>query len=98
MNKFTIDYDNQVLTLEYKAQFFMWSLIDGDVGDFWHSFVTNDKKVLDIQFGQEDESCEPSLSVYPCIKNHNGKYETDTSTHESIPCLVTLGDAKNYFR
>jgi hypothetical protein len=99
INNFSINYDNQTLELKYNGQIFMWAYTrtQGDLGDFWNSFVTNDSMVWDINLYQEEATDEPLLSVYPCKKDEDGNYEIDTSQCESIPCLFTQGDVVKFY-
>lgn len=96
MNMYVVNYDDKTLTLYYNGGRHDFDLNDGDVGDFWHSF-TSDDEVYDINFHQEDAHAIPSLSVYKCGKNEFDEWEVMTSDYETIIPLAYGGDATNYF-
>ena len=100
MNKFIIDYDKKTLKLFFEGETFDFDLTEGDLPDFWHSFTTKDGVVKDINFHQEDETQEPSLSVYDLKEEtHGGEtyMTTDTSKDVYIEECEKIGDVANYF-
>lgn len=98
MNNFVIDYNNRAITLYYDEQIFMFSLEFGDVGDYWHSFVTKDGVIRDINFHQEDENQPPSLQVYELVSTtKTDELLIDTSKYEDIKCSKTIGNPSEYF-
>lgn len=96
MNKFIVDYDQKTLELFYKGETFNLDLNEGDVGDFWHTLILMDGKLIDINFYQEDEHCEPSVGLYDVYENEEGKLMTGDSL-DYIKRHETKGDYNNYF-
>jgi len=87
-----IDYDNFKLTIFYKGEKFVFDLNDGDIGDFWNSFTTKDGEIKDINFYQENEIQEPSVSLYGVKDN-----QIDTNDEIVINDITTTGEQNNYF-
>lgn len=94
MNNFILDYDKKTLELHYKGEKFNFDLNEGDVGDFWDSFYINGE-VVDVNFYQEDENCEPSVGVYE-VYVRDGEFFTGDSLDFIKEC-ETKGDYNNYF-
>jgi hypothetical protein len=90
-DKFHIDYDKRTLVIVFEKRVHAFNLIDGDVGDFWHSLVTSDGTEKDVNFYQE-EGEEPSVSIYGV---EDGLINTNDSI--SIPKGEVVGDPSNYF-
>ena len=96
-----INYDTKELTLKIDGEEYLWYLNDGDVGDFWHTFTDNDNVPWDVNFFQEDETQEPSMSVYAVkqvfnTNEDNPRWEVDTN--DSIEVIMnSIGNPKNYF-
>ena len=96
MNNFVIDYNKKELTLFFEGETHKFNLDEGDVGDFWHSFTNKKGVTKDINFYQEDENEQPSLSVYD-LKEEGEHTVVDTSTGVYITECKTIGNPKNYF-
>jgi len=98
-NIFTVDYDARVVDIVFKGEAFQFDLTEGDVGDFWSGFVMKDGSEWDINYHQEDETCEPVVAVYPArwIGDENGSYEIDTNHETLLDCIDIQGDSKDYF-
>jgi hypothetical protein len=97
MNTFKINYDTKELLLNYNGENFEWSLGDGDVGDFWHTFINSGGDVFDVNFHQESEKQNPSLCVYE-IRIEDGIPIIDTSKYELIDSYTANGNMSNYFK
>lgn len=89
---FTINYNEQKLTFHYNGGVYQFNLRDGDIGDYWNSFVHNGE-TLDINYHQEDMSQTPTLSVYHL--DSDGYIDMSNSTE--IEFAGYCGDPKNYF-
>ncbi len=96
-NYFTVDYDKRKLVIFYEEQTFVFDLDDGDMGDFWNSLVTNERIVLDVNFYQEDENQEPSVSLYGTFRDAGGDLMCDMTDDTPIPFKSSKGYAKKYF-
>jgi hypothetical protein len=98
-NIFTVDYDARVVDIVFKGEAFQFDLTEGDVGDFWSGFVMKDGSEWDVNFYQEDETMNPSTSVYPAVwvGDENGSFEIDTNNGEELEFEEEWGDRKNYF-
>lgn len=96
MNNFIIDYNNKKLILIFESQVFFWDLLDGDTGDFWHSFTDISGKVYDINFYQEDMHYFPSFTIYETsLDSETLMIKTDQ--YVSIEIGAKIGDPYNYF-
>lgn len=98
-NTFTIDYATKTLSISFAGGNYWFDLTQGDTGDFWDSFVTSDDKKWDVNFYQEDETCEPSVEVYPAVwvGDENGCLEIDTNNGTLLTCVAQGGGAEEYF-
>jgi hypothetical protein len=98
-NTFGINYTDKKLHILFNGETHVFDLTEGDLPDYWNGFVTKDGRVWDVNFFQEDETCEPSVSVYPAVwvGDENGSYEIDTSEEHSLQLVARTGTAKEYF-
>lgn len=96
MNNFIIDYNNKKLILIFESQVFFWDLLDGDVGDFWHSFTSNDGNVYDINFFQESIYEDPSFTIYE-TSSDSDTLMIKTDRYISVEIGAKIGDPYNYF-
>ena len=90
MNKFTINYDKRTLVLNYQNGLYFFDLNEGDVGDFWHSFYTDDQK-LAINYHQE-MGYSPNVEIW--------NFENNFSYNECIEVIDNyelFGTPENYF-
>lgn len=99
-NTFTVDYATKTLSIAFAEGNYWFDLTQGDIGDFWDGFVTSDGKEWDINFHQEDETCEPTVEVYPAVwvGDENGSYDIDTNNGVLLSCVAQSGNAEEYFR
>jgi hypothetical protein len=98
-NTFGINYREKKLDILFNGETHTFDLTEGDLPDYWNGFVTKDGKEWDVNFFQEDEFCEPNVSVYPAVwvGDENGSYEIDTSNEISLSLVARTGTAKEYF-
>jgi hypothetical protein len=61
---FFVDYATQILIVWWNAVEYVFSLKDGDVGDFWCGFETPDGLEYDLNFFKEDEKTPPGINIY----------------------------------
>jgi hypothetical protein len=97
MIHYRIDYNRKGIVLHYNGEDFVFDLNDGDIGDFWDSFITADGVVKDVNFYQEDSTCEPSFTIYAVIKDEKGELNIDTSDYIYVEDYDVIGDSSNYF-
>jgi hypothetical protein len=91
MDKFTINYDKRTLVLSYKNGLYFFDLNEGDIGDFWHYFYTDNGEKLAINYHQE-LGYMPNLEIWD--------YTDDYSFNECIEVIDTyelFGTPENYF-
>lgn len=88
--KAEINYDNKTIFLLIDREKIIFSLSDGDIGDYWKGFNLNGQE-YDLNFYQE-EGEKPFICAYPVV---NGK--TDTRNGIDVPIVKTEGEEKNYF-
>lgn len=96
-DNFIINYNLKTLQLFFEGEFFNFYLEDGDVGDFWNSITLKDGTLKDINFAQENEEQEPTVSVYGVKKNDEGKMMIDTKDAVYISKHKAIGNSKEYF-
>jgi len=97
-NTFGINYTDKKLHILFNGETHVFDLTEGDLPDFWAGFVTEDNREWDVNFFQEDEFCEPSVSVYPARWIESIKaYEMDTSEEHTLHMIARTGTAKEYF-
>lgn len=99
-NAFRINYTDKTLSLLFNGENHEFDLTEGDLPDYWNGFVTSDGREWDINFHQEDETCSPSVSIYPAVwvGDENGSYEIDTNSEITIDCVAVTGTAEEYFQ
>jgi hypothetical protein len=99
-NTFGINYTDKKLHILFNGETHVFDLTEGDTGDFWSGFVTSDGKEWDVSFHQEDDTCEPNVSVYPAVwvGDENGSYEIDTTHEITLACIASQGNAEEYFK
>ena len=95
-NTFGINYTDKKLHILFNGETHVFDLTEGDLPDYWNGFVTKDGREWDVNFFQEDEFCEPSVSVYPAVLV-DGEYEINTSEEHSLQMIAQTGTAKEYF-
>lgn len=95
-NIYSINYTDKLLCVTFNGEFHKFDLTQGDLSDFWQGFETKDGRNWDVNFHQEDETCEPNASVFEA-KMEDGHWEIDTSVEYSLECIGTTGNAKDYF-
>lgn len=95
-NKFIVDYSAKKLILHFEGAVHEFNLNDGDVGDFWHSFMKGDGEEMDINFYQESCEEKPALSVYKLKEDVGGTLMIDTSQGTQIEEFEVIGDCKDY--
>jgi len=92
-----INYDEKTITLFFRWQTFTFDLTQGDVGEFWHGFETQDGEVYDINYGQESAKDIPGISVYGTLIDEEGYILIDSDNRFDIDIKELIGDANNYF-
>ena len=93
-----INYDEKTLEVVFNEELFLWSLDDGDVGDFWHSFKVKGK-VYDVNFYLPDLDAKPSVYVYGTyIDKDSGARLVDTMKETGIAIKIVEGEINNYFK
>lgn len=99
-NTFVINYTKRKLTITFNYENLIFDLDEGDTGDFWGGFTTVDGRHWDLSFFQEDDTCEPTVEVYPAVweGDENGSYEIDTNNGILLACIAKEGDAEEYFK
>jgi hypothetical protein len=95
-NTFGINYTDKLLHILFNGETHKFDLTEGDLPDFWAGFESKDGRVWDVNFFQEDETCEPSVSVYPAVLV-DGEYEINTSEEYSLDMVARTGTPKEYF-
>lgn len=93
---FSINYDSKELSIHWDGQKFSFDLNEGDIGDYWHSFQ-HQGATYDLNYHQEDEMQEPSVSVYPVVFNKYGDFGPDTMNGDELNLKQKIGNPKNYF-
>jgi hypothetical protein len=98
-NTFGINYTDKKLHILFNGETHVFDLTEGDLPDYWNGFITKDGREWDVNFFQEDEFCEPSVSVYPAVwvGDENGSYEINTSEEHSLQMIARTGTSKEYF-
>jgi len=92
-NSFNINYTKKELIIFFEGQEYPFNLNDGDVGDFWHSFITNiNWEDKDVNLTQENKDEEPLVSVYD-VKDG----QIDTKSGITIPKGIVSGYPDFYF-
>jgi hypothetical protein len=97
-NTFGIDYSNKRLSILFNGETHVFDLTQGDLPDFWHGFESNDGRHWDVNFFQEDETCEPSCCVYEAKLEEDGQFEIDTSNWWELELIARTGTAEEYFK
>jgi hypothetical protein len=97
MHKAKIDYDKKTLDITLDDIVYPFDLNDGDIGQFIHSLKHNEQ-VYDVDYTQEDESRQPSVTLYP-VTILGEESEVDYVNYISIDSanIETYGEPKNYF-
>jgi hypothetical protein len=94
---FGINYTDKKLLIVFNDETHHFDLTQGDAPDFWHGFESNDGRHWDVNFYQEDETCDPSCCVYQAKLEEDGNYEIDTSDWWELELVGRYGTAKEYF-
>lgn len=96
-NTYGINYTDKKLLIVFNDETHNFDLTQGDLPDFWYGFESNDGRHWDVNFYQEDETCEPSCCVYQAKLEEDGQYEIDTSDWWELELVGRYGTAKEYF-
>jgi hypothetical protein len=96
-NTFGINYTDKLLHILFNGETHKFDLTKGDLPDFWYGFESKDGRHWDVNFFQEDETCEPSCCVYQAKLEEDGQYEIDTSDWWELDLVARTGTPKEYF-
>ena len=98
MNNYAIiDYNQKKLTLFFRWQTFTFDLDQGDIGEFWYGFETHDLQVYDVNYGEEEDECNPSVLVYATTLDEDGELTIDSWNYFEISIKELIGQRENYF-
>lgn len=97
-NIYSINYSKKELAITVNGEFHKFDLTEGDLSDYWNSFEDANQQMWDVNFYQEDETCEPSVCVYECIwSEESGGWEIQTESYYVLDQVGVTGTPKEYF-
>lgn len=95
INYAIIDYNMMELTLVFNEEEFVFDLILGDVGDFWHGFECGGK-LFDVNYYKEDKDTYDSVLVYNTYIDDDGEVAINSNSWYEIHVIEIRGKASNY--
>lgn len=94
-NHAIVNYDTKELSLFFKGDKFVFNLNEGDIGEFWYGFKTEEGKIYDVNYGNA-EGQDDSVIVYSTIMESDGFLSIDMENYEHIEISSRIGDENNY--